>query len=103
MAEFGFVSMSIYVSDSDAISLSVSVAMFVTVSFSGRVNVYPHFRDRVWNHGVSLSVAVHVHSIQFTKSFVQPSLVEFPLREGLHSSLFISKSGNICFCEQVCF
>ena len=29
------------------------------------------------------------NSIQFKKSFVSPSLIEYPLREGPHSSLFI--------------
>ena len=34
--------------------------------------------------------------IQFKKLFVSPSLIEYPLREGPHSSLF-RKSGKICF------
>ena len=36
-----------------------------------------------------LQFATGYYSIQFKKSYVSPSLIEYPLREGPHSSLYI--------------
>ena len=47
---------------------------------------YKHFKYGLYTFYYSY---IQFNSIQFKKSFVSPSLIEYPLREGPHSSLFI--------------